>query len=143
MGSLPPPAAISHIQETMDDATTQVSAARRQTLSSLPVATNNTTDITTPRPKSFTAGLPPVPTALFNHIQGEEFINMAELTVDYLSMQSYDEPSKSKRLPVTSIIQCFTQYIAILTQAKPERTTDLLGYQHLILQAHLEYYGNG
>ena len=74
---------------------------------------------------------------------------MAELTVDYLSMLSYDETNKStqtKKRPVTSIIewgQCFTQYIAILTQAKPERTTDLLGYQHLILQAHLEYDGDG
>ena len=74
---------------------------------------------------------------------------MAELSVDYLSMLSYDETNKStqtKKRPVTSIIewgQCFTQYIAILTQAKPERTTDLLGYQHLILQAHLEYDGDG
>jgi len=74
---------------------------------------------------------------------------MAELTVDYLSILSYDEPSKSnqsKRRPVTSIIewgQCFTQYTAIVTQAKPERTADLLGYQHLILEAHLEYFGDG
>jgi len=137
MGILPPPATISHIRETRDDGTTQVSAARRQTSSSFPVATNNTTDITTPAPsftKSFTAGLPPVPTALSKCIQGEDFIDMTELTVDYLSMRSYDEPSKStqsKRQPMTSIIewgQCFTQYIAILTQAKPERTTHLLGY---------------
>jgi len=111
MGSLPPPATINHIRETIDDGTTQVSAARRQTSSSLPVATNNTTDITTPAPgftKSFTAGLPPVPTALSKRIQGEKFINMAELTVDYLSMRSYEEPSKStqsKRRPVTSIIE--------------------------------------
>jgi len=109
MGSLPPPAAISHIRETMDDGTTQVWAARRQTL---PVTTNNTTDITTPAPsftKSFTAGLPPAQIALFNHIQGEEFNDTAKLTVDYLSMRSYDEPSKStqsKRQPVTSIIEC-------------------------------------
>ena len=74
---------------------------------------------------------------------------MAERTVDYLSMLSQEEPSKSnqsKRRSVTSIIewgQCFTQYTAILTQAKPERMADMLGYHHLILQAHLEYYGDG
>jgi len=136
----------------MDDGTTQVLAARRQTSSSLPVATNNiTTDITTPAPsfnKSFTARLPPMLTVLFNRIQGEEFIDMAELTVDYLSMQSYDEPSKSTQggqwhQSLNGDSVSFTQYIALLTQAKPERTTDLLGYQHLILQAHLEYYEDG
>ena len=74
---------------------------------------------------------------------------MAELTVDYLSMVPHDDSSKSnhpKRQPVTSIIewtQCFTHYVVILSKAKPERTPDLLGYQHLILEAHLEYSGDG
>jgi len=50
------------------------------------------------------------------------------------------------RHPVTSIVkwaQCFTHYITVLSQAKPERTSDLLGYQYLILEAHLEYAGEG
>ena len=54
--------------------------------------------------------------------------------------------TNSKRRPVTSIIewtQCFTNYIAILGQAHPGRIPDLLGYQHLILEAHLEYSGDG
>ena len=73
---------------------------------------------------------------------------MAELTVYCLSMLPYDESSKSnhfKKWPVTSVIewaQCFTHYIAVLSKAKPERTSDLLGYQHLILEAHLEYAGD-
>ena len=74
---------------------------------------------------------------------------MAELMVDYLSMVPHDESFKSnhpKRRPVASInewTQCFTQYIAILSKAKPERTSDLLGYQHLTFEAHLEYLGDG
>ena len=135
----------------MEEGTTQGSATRRQTLPSSPVRTDtlDTSASAAGFTKSFIAGLPPVPTALSKPIQREEFVDMAELTVDYLSMLSYDETNKStqtKKRPVTSIIewgQCFTQYIAILTQAKPERTTDLLGYQHLILQAHLEYDGDG
>ena len=56
------------------------------------------------------------------------------------------KPSQSKRRPVTSIIewtQFFTNYIAILGQAQPVRISDLLGDQHLILEAHLEYAGDG
>ena len=63
-------------------------------------------------------------------------------------MVLYEESSKSnhsRRQPVTSIIewgQFFAQYIAILAHAKLERATDLVGYKHLILEAHLEYYGD-
>ena len=69
--------------------------------------------------------------------------------MDCLSMSLPDDtckPNHSRRRPVTSIIewtQCFTNYIAILVQAQPQRTSDLLGYQHLILEAHLEYSGDG
>ena len=74
---------------------------------------------------------------------------MSELTIDRLSMLPPEDTNKatnSKRRPVTSIIewtQCFTNYIAILGQSHPGRISDLLGYQHLILEAHLEYSGNG
>ena len=74
---------------------------------------------------------------------------MSELTVDCLSMLTGDEatkPNHPKRRPVTSIVewaQCFTRYTAIVSQAKPEKTVDLLGNQHLILEAHLEYIGEG
>jgi len=74
---------------------------------------------------------------------------MSELTVDRLSMSSQEEsskPNQSRRRPVTSIVewaQCFTQYIAIVGKIKPDRIPDLLGYQHLILEAHLQYSGEG
>jgi len=76
---------------------------------------------------------PPVPNMLVKRIQEGEFVNISELTVDSLSMAQGDESSKSnhsKKCPVTSIIewaQYFTNYIAILSQAKPKRTLDLRG----------------
>jgi len=57
-------------------------------------------------------------------MQEGEFIDMSELTVDHLSITSQDEsskPSRSKRRPVTSIVewaQCFMQYIAIVGKVK-------------------------
>ena len=39
--------------------------------------------------------------------------------------------------------QCLSNYIAVLAQTQPERVSDLLGYQHLILESHLEYKGDG
>ena len=74
---------------------------------------------------------------------------MSELTIDCLSTLPPEDTSKasnSKWQPVTSIIewiQCFTNYITILGQSYPGRFPDLLGYQHLILEAHLEYSGDG
>ena len=101
-----------------------------------------------PSASLFGAGLPPVPNQLVKQIQNYEFIDMSELTIDRLSMSSLEEtskPSHSKRWPVNSIIewtQCFTNYITILGQAQCERISDLLGYQHLILEAHPEYAGD-
>ena len=103
----------------------------------------------TPAASAFGAGLPPVPSRLIKRIQEGDFIDMSELTIDHLTMSPLDETGKSptpKRRPVTSIIewtQCFANYIAILVQAQPERISDLLGYQHLILEASLEYSGDG
>ena len=103
----------------------------------------------TPATSSFGAGLPPVPSRLIKRIQEGNFIDMSELTIDHLTMSPLDETGKSptpKRHPVTSIIewtQCFANYIAILVQAQPERISDLLGYQHLILEGSLEYSGDG
>ena len=74
---------------------------------------------------------------------------MSKLTMECLSMSLPGDtckPNHSRRRPVTSIIewtQYFIKYIAILVQAQLERTSDLLGYQHLILEAHLEYSGDG
>ena len=154
--SIPPPEAIGHIPITSDTAsrrepnTERQDSTSHQQLPSNAAAGNpdHTSGIPTASP-SFGAGLPPVPSKLVKRIQDSEFTDMSELTIDCLSMSLPEEtckPSQSRRRPVTSIIewtQCFTNYIAILTQAQPERTIDLLGYQHLILEAHLEYSGDG
>ena len=90
-----------------------------------------------------------MPSRLVKRIQDGEFIDMAELTIDKLSMSCPDEASKlnySKGRSVTSIVewaQCFTNYNVVRGQAQSERIPDLLGYGHLILEAHLEYTGDG
>ena len=147
MARIPPSNAISHVREATDDSLNQettTGSARLRT---------STKDTDTPRgsftPASFRVGLPPLPGSLIKRIQDGEFIDMSELTVDCLSMLPFEEASKSsqsKRRLVTSIIewsQCFTHYIAILSQTKPERLQDLLGYHYLILEAHLEFAGEG
>ena len=74
---------------------------------------------------------------------------MGELAIDWLGLPLVDDSTKtshSKRQLVMSIVkwaQCFSNYIAVLVQAQPERIADLLVYQHLILEAHLEYEVDG
>ena len=49
---------------------------------------------------------------------------------------------KETKCQVTSIlewVQCFSIYIAIIAAKHPERIQDLLGYQALIIEAHMEY----
>ena len=102
-----------------------------------------------PSVSTFGEGLPPVPTKLIKTIQEGEFIDVGELAIDRLGLPFLDDstkPTHSRRRPVTSIVewtQCFSNYSAVLAQGQPERVSDLLGYQHLILEAHLEYEGNG
>jgi len=89
----------------------------------------------------FWAGLPPVPSGLVKKIQLGEFIDMTELTIDRLS-----KPSQAKLRPVVSIVewtQCFANYISIQGRAQPEKVPNLLSYEYLILEAHLEYAGDG
>jgi len=84
---------------------------------------------------------------LVKRIQEKEFVDISELTVDSLSMAQGDESSKSnhsKKRPVTSIIEwAQLLHIAILAQAKPKRTLDLLGYQHLVLEGHFGIFRRG
>ena len=146
----PPPEEISHIllladrsgqQESTED---HIAANRGSQGAEVPTCTTCTPSVAT-----FGAGLPPVSAKLIKRIQEGEFIEMGELAIDWLGLPSVEdstETSRSKRRPVTSIVewaQCFSNYIAVLVQAQPERVADLLGYQHLILEAHLEYEGDG
>ena len=72
-----------------------------------------------------------------------------KFTFYWLGMPLPDEnikPSHPRAWPVTSIVertQCLTSYIAVLAQTQPQRISDLLSYQHLMLEVHLEYEGDG
>ena len=97
---------------------------------------------------TFSAGLPPVPSKVVKQIQNGEYVDLAELTIDRLSMPPLSEASKSAQprlRPVASIMewtQCFTNYTSIQGRTQPDKIPDLLGYVHLIIQAHLEHYGD-
>ena len=97
-------------------------------------------------------GLPPVPKKLASRIESGEFVDMSELLPDRLgcSKASISEDkswgTKSKKRAVANIlewIQCFSIYIAIVAQKSPERIPDLLGYQALIIDASIQYDGDG
>ena len=76
---------------------------------------------------------------------------MAELLPDRLGVSANPQntgekedkqPSRSKKRQVTSIlewVQCFSIYTAVIAAKHPERIQDLLGYQALIIEAHMEY----
>ena len=98
------------------------------------------------------AGLPPVPAKLVSKIEAGEFIDMGELIPDRLgvarsfSNEEAGKVAKQKRRVVASImewVQCFGIYIAVISRKQPHRVPDLLGYQTLIIEAYLEYQGDG
>jgi len=154
MARIPPPGIISHIQETPEDPASQGSATRRQ-----PgpwVSNMNNNEVITPATGNvpvvgstivpFTAGLP---NTLVKRIQEGEFVDMSELIVDSLSMAQGDESGKSnhsKKRPVTSIIewaQCFTNYIAILSQAKPQNNPGSPGVSALSIGGSFGIFRRG
>ena len=54
--------------------------------------------------------------------------------------------SKQKCKPVTMIfkwVQGFCIYVAVLSRSQPERVLDLMSYQALIIQTHLEFQDGG
>ena len=87
-----------------------------------------------------------------NKIESGEFLDMAELLLDRLgsfrslTLEDKGGVPKSRRRAVTNIlewIQCFSIYIAIIAQKSPERVLDLLGYKSLIINASIQYEGDG
>ena len=74
---------------------------------------------------------------------------MAELLPENLSLFTVTEAdqstSKTQRRVVTNIVewlQYFSTYIVIVSYKQPHRVSDLLGYQHLIIQASQDYEGD-
>ena len=98
------------------------------------------------------AGLPLVPQKLVQRIQAGEFIDMAELLPDRLGVNAGppvegDKDDKTpRRCQVTNIlewIQCYSIYMAVRLQKYPDKVQDMLGYQALIVEARMEYEGDG
>lgn len=50
---------------------------------------------------------------------------------------------KHKAISILEWVQCFSIYMAVISRKEPHRVVDLLGYQHLIIQVHQEYRGDG
>ena len=101
-------------------------------------------------PLSIGAGLPPVPHKMVVKIQQEEFVYMVELLPDHLGC-SFGTPedkttTKPKKQSVTNIlkwIEYFIIHMAVISKTQPHRVPDILGYQSLIIEAPLEYGGDG
>ena len=105
----PPPEEISHIplqangpgqQGSTED---QIAASRDSQRAEEPTRTTCTPSVAT-----FGAGLPPVPAKLVKRIQEGEFIDMGKLAIDWLGLLSVEDSTKtsrSKRRPVTSIVE--------------------------------------
>ena len=104
---------------------------------------------------SIGAGLPPIPFRLIDRIQAGEFIDMAELLPERLGFNVFNSPmsddkdgkhsSKSRKRQVTTItewVQCFSIYAAVMAQKYPIKVRDLLGYQALLVEAHIQYEGD-
>lgn len=97
------------------------------------------------------ACLTPVPGWLVKKIESGQFIEMGEFLPECLGLLGSSTEEESHRLPkpkyrpVTTIIewvQCFCVFVAVLSRSQPHRVPDLMGYQALILQAHLEFQGD-
>ena len=84
--------------------------------------------------------LPPVPTRLVKRVEQGLFMEMAELSPNYLNsaeLNAGNQPVSRKSLPevldIVEWVQCFGIYMAILSRSKPKRIADLIGYQSLII----------
>ena len=97
---------------------------------------------------SIGAGLPPVPRSLASRIESGAFVEISELSPEQLGTLSNETPDKGKSRQqvvcnVLEWIQCFGLYTAVVTRKKPEMIPDLIAYQTIIIEAHLEYEGDG
>ena len=77
---------------------------------------------------------------------------MSELLPDRLGTAALAAGEDQSRIPgsrrkvVTNIlewVECFTIYIAVVSRTQPQRVPEMLGYLILILEAHMEYAGDG
>ena len=137
IGRLPDKTQLRHVQEFR--------------LNQIPADSNRPPPINNPSalmnkptaPMLLSFGLPPVPARLMKRIQDGLFIEMPDLLPEKLisaecNVGDNAAGQKQKHQEMITIlkwVQCFGLYTAIVSHAKLERTADLLGYQHLIINA--------
>ena len=154
LGCLPPAPLLSHISTITPSApaigipnVTVPTATSVATTSAIAASSQDTTQAV-----FIGQGLPPVPKKLASKIESGEFVDMSELLPDRLGCSRTLTPedksggTKSKKRAVANIlewIKCFSVYIAIIAQKNPDRVPDLLGYQSLIIDASIQYDGDG
>ena len=101
---------------------------------------------------SIGAGLPPVPKKLVSRIEAGEFIEMAKLLPDHMGTAGIKKSEDQFRVSwprckvVTNIlewVECFTIYVAVVSTKQLQRVPEMLGYLILILEAQMEYAGDG
>lgn len=74
---------------------------------------------------------------------------MCELLPEHLGAVIPDNQQKSSKPRCHAIsnilewLKCFGIYVAIISHKQPQRVPDLIGYQTLIIEAHMEYSGEG
>ena len=90
------------------------------------------------------AGLPPIHAKLLAKIEAGEFIEMSELLCDQLGRAETSLNSKRRMVPnILEWIKCFSLYIAVISRKSPQRVPEMVAYLTLIIEAHLEYAGDG
>ena len=96
---------------------------------------------------------PPIPGKLVKKIQAEEYVDLSELLPDNVELlrRAEAEPSTQvqgqrqlRRVSTLSTwVQCFATYAAVLAEAHPYRMRDLLAYLRLIVREAQCHEGDG
>ena len=91
--------------------------------------------------------IPPIPPKLHKKITEGHYVDMAELSPEYLealnaAKEDHSKSSRPKLKDIFSIldwIQAFSIYVAVLSKDQPHRIPSLLAYQHLLIHNHTNF----
>ena len=107
-----------------------------------------------PQPFRLASSLHPIPFKLVQRIQSLEFVEMRELLPDNMALAEKlealpsrpDQPAKqSVRREVGSLLTwiSFATYVAIMSQAHPEKVVDMLACMRLLIREAHKFGGEG
>ena len=93
------------------------------------------------------ASLPPILSKLITRIEAGEFIDMGELLPGRVGISRPNDSGKAltEHRTISGIlewIKCFNVYMAVISRKQAGRISDLLVYEILIIEAHMEYSGD-